>query len=167
MYDSAAMTVRRASTPRAIGWFTSPICASSARRRAARLLPDDQSRAFAAHAARCRLLLEPDARSGPALRAVLQPPPRTQRHVVGRTLPFLPRRFGPLRARLLPLHRDESRARLHGSYSVRLPLVEPPRAHLLHAELDARAACGICGPGAGGVGALRRIPGPFRRGRGP
>src|SRR5207237_8194170 len=145
MYDSAAMTVRRASTPRAIGWFTSPICASSARRRAARLLPDDQSRAFAAHAARCRLLLEPDARSGPALCAVLQPPPRTQRHVVGRTLPFLPRRFRPLRARLLPLHRDESRARRHGSYAFRLPLVELSREHRLPADPDAHAASVTCG----------------------
>src|SRR6185503_5791340 len=92
--------------------------------RVARVLPNDESCAFASDTRiRDRVRFD-DARPRSALRPILQPAISTQWNPLGRALPLLHRRIRVLRARLLSLHRTQSGGRWHGAASVGLLTVQ-------------------------------------------
>src|SRR5689334_16212677 len=91
-----------------------------------RLLSDDQSCAPARHAAYARFLCEGHQERRAASRPAYQQPAEADGDLMGRAVLLLPGGGGALRARLLSIYRDQSRARWHGETAVGLQVVQLP-----------------------------------------
>src|SRR5436190_12766111 len=83
---------------------------AAGRMLAARVLPNAQPCALVADAQPRRFMQSTDEATWPALRAVLQQAPRTDRHGVGRKVSIMPGEHGALPHCLLPLCRAQPRA---------------------------------------------------------